>query len=247
MPIANLQTYRTVAVRVHSTAFASQGRAMQLEAAMLDNLKKKCGFEQVSAGQAAADILLNLNITNAGRGGGGWISSDSTATLDALLVLTDGQDGELLGTARIHGSSSGMIVNGAPPEGEAIGAVAKSIADLLGKSGCAGARVAKAVPPPKVEDPQPPDETRRPDADALNDQGKEKLYAGDTAGALALFQQATTTLPDARYEFNVCLTLGVQEHWDDAIASCRRAKAMKPQPALATRIDHRLELLTHHQ
>jgi len=66
MPIANLQTYRTVAVRVHSTAFASQGRAMQLEAAMLDNLKKKCGFEQVVVGQTAADILLDLNITQAG-------------------------------------------------------------------------------------------------------------------------------------------------------------------------------------
>ncbi len=247
MPIANLQTYRTVAVRVHSTAFASQGRAMQLETAMLDNLKKKCGFEQVSAGQTAADILLDLNITQAGRGGGGWISSDSTATLDALLVLTDGQDGELLGTARIHGSSSGMIVNGAPPEGEAIGAVAKSIAELLGKSGCAGARVAKPVPAPKVEDPKPPDETHRAEADALNDQGKEKLYANDAPGALALFQQASARLPDARYEFNVCLTLGVQERWDDAIASCKRARSMSPQPELAARIDHKLELLTHRQ
>lgn len=245
MPIANLNTYRTVAVRVHSTAFASQGRAMQLEAAMLDNLKKKCGFEQVVAGQTAADILLDLNITQAGRGGGGWISSDSTATLDAMLVLTDGQDGELLGTARVHGSSSGMI--SAPSEGEAIGAVAKSIADLLAKSGCAGARVAKAVPPPKVEDPKPPDETHRPEADALTAQGKEKLYAGDTAGALALFQQANSMLPDAHYEFNVCLALGLQEQWDNAIASCRRAKAMKSDEALATRIDRKLDLLTHHQ
>lgn len=247
MPIANLQSYRTVAVRVHSTAFASQGRAMQLEAAMLDNLRKKCGFERVAAGQGAADILLDLNITQAGRGSSGWIASDTTATLDALLVLTDGGDGELLGTARVHGSSSGVIMNGAPPEGEAIGAMAKSIADLLGKSGCAGARVAKVVPPPKEDLPKPPDETRRPEADALNDQGKEKLYANDTAGALALFQQANTTLPDARYEFNVCLTLGVQERWDAAIASCGRAKGMSPPEALAARIDRRLDLLTHHQ
>ncbi len=252
MPIANLQSYRTVAVRVHSTAFASQGRAMQLEAAMLDNLRRKCGFERVDAGQKPADILLDLNITQAGRGSSGWISSDTTATLDALLVLTDGSDGELLGTARVHGSSSGVIMNGAPPDGEAIGAVAKSIADLLGKSGCAGARVARAVPVPKTDEPKPdgpkpPDESKRPEADALNDQGKEKLYANDTPGALALFQQANTLLPDARYEFNVCLTLGVQERWDDAIASCQRAKAMNPQAALATRIDHRLELLTHRQ
>lgn len=251
MPIANLQTYQTVGVRVHSTAFASQGRAMQLQAAMLDNLKKTCRFQPVDTNQVAADILIDLNITQAGRGGGGWISSDSTATLDALLVLTDGHDGGILGTARIHGSSSGMIVNGAPPENEAIGAVAKSIVDLLGKSGCSGPRVAKAEPPPVVENPNPdpklPDESRRDEAEELAAQGKEKLYANDTAGALALFQQANAALPDPRYEFNICIVLGVQERWDDAIASCKRAKGMNPEAALATRIDRRLELLAKRQ
>ncbi len=247
MPIANLNTYKTVAVRVHSTAFASQGRAMQLESSMLDNLSKKCGFQVMARGATAADVMVDLNITNAGRGGGGWISNDSTATLDALLVLTDGTNGELLGTARIHGSSSGMIVNGAPPEGEAIGVVAKSVVDLLGKSGCSGPRVAKAVPVVEPPKPDAPDESHRADADALNDQGKEKLYANDAPGALALFQQASAMLPDARYEFNVCLTLGVQERWDDAIVSCKRARAMNPQSELGARIDHKLELLTHRQ
>ena len=36
MPIANLQSYRSLALRVHSTAFAAQGQAMQLESAVLE-------------------------------------------------------------------------------------------------------------------------------------------------------------------------------------------------------------------
>lgn len=246
MPIANLDTYKTVAVRVHSTAFASQGRAMQLESATLDSLSKKCGFTVMPRGATAADVMVDLNITNAGRGSSGWISSDTTATIDALLVLTDGTNGELLGTARIHGSSSGSI-SGVPSEGEAIGVVARSIVDLLGKSGCAGPRVAKAAPVVEPPKPDAPDESHRAEADALNDQGKEKLYANDAPGALSLFQQASAKLPDARYEFNVCLTFGVQERWDDAISSCKRARAMSPQTELAARIDHKLELLTHRQ
>jgi hypothetical protein len=257
MPVANLQSYRTVALRVHSTAFAAQGQAMFLERAVLDKLHQQCGFEQVGqAGTTPADVTLDLNITNTGRGGSGWITNSSTATIDTLLVLTDGQDGELLGTARIHGQSSGMIVNNAPPENEAIDVVAKSIADLLAKSGCGGPRIARQKPP---EPPPPaagsaaqttaapPDETRRAEAETLNSQGKDKLYGADLPGALTAFQQANALVPDARYEFNVCLTLGVQQQWDNAIAACRQARAMNPPEKLATKIDRRLDLLQRHQ
>src|SRR6185436_5241112 len=98
-----------------------------------------------------ADVILDLNITNTGRGSGGWIQNSSTAFIDTLLVLSDGPSGDLLGTARIHGTSSGMIVNGAPPEQEAADVIAKTIAEMLAKSGCSGARVAKQEPPPPID------------------------------------------------------------------------------------------------
>ena len=91
MPVANLQTYGTVALRVHSTTFASQGQAMFLEAAVLDKVRRQCGFEQVGRpGSTPADVVLDLNITNRGRGGGGLISNNNLATIDTLLVLSDG-------------------------------------------------------------------------------------------------------------------------------------------------------------
>src|SRR5262245_30517960 len=150
MPVANLQSYRTVGLRVRSTAFASQGLAMFLEKATLDKLRQRCGFEQVGpvAGGPPAEVILDLNITATGRGGGGWITNSGTATIDSLLVLSDGQSGELLGTARIKGQSSGVIVNNAPPENEAINEIAKAVANTLAKSGCSGPRVARVEPPP---------------------------------------------------------------------------------------------------
>ena len=119
-PVANLQTYRTVALSVRSTAFAAQGLAVGMEAAVLQALRQKCGFEQIDrASTAPADVTLDLNITATGRGGGGLISNSNTATIDTLLVLTDGQSGDLLGTARIRGKSSGVLINSGRPENEA--------------------------------------------------------------------------------------------------------------------------------
>jgi hypothetical protein len=271
MPVANLQSYRTVALRVKSTAFASQGQAMSLEAAVLQKLQQTCGFSQVGpVGATPADVVLDLNITNTSRGGGGLISNSSQARIDTLLVLTDGQNGDLLGTARIHGKSSGMIINGAPPENEAIDIVAKTVADVLAKSGCTGPRIARVEEPkPPVtgpgvgsgsaaagsDNPGPvglgspvgPDETHRAEADALNEQGKDKLRGADLPGAQAAFQQANALVPDPRYVFNLCLVYETQEQWDKAIASCRQARAMNPQPNLVTKIDHRLDLLQHRQ
>jgi len=189
MPIANLQTYRSIALRVHSTAFAAQGQAMQLESAVLQQMQQRCSFQQVAAAQAkSADLVLDLNIVNSGRGGGGFISNSSTARLDTLLVISGGQDGELLGTARIHGESSGMIINNAPPELEAIDIVAKTA-----------------------------------------------------------FQQADALLPDPKYKYNLCSTLGLLEKWDEATAMCQKAIAKQPPAALRAKLDQKIELLQHHQ
>lgn len=263
MPVANLQTYGTVALRVHTSAFAAQGQAMFLEQDVISNLKKKCGFTTVDrASGAPADLVLDLNIVSIGRGSGGWVTTGSTAYVDTLLVLTDGTDGQLLGTAKIKGKSGGVIVNNAPPERDAIGAVAKSVGDLLAKSGCSGARVAKAIPQPIDNGPGPgsgsgdgsgsaspagPDESRRPEAEALNDAGKEKLYAADVTTALSLFQKANALLPDAKYELNICIALGTLERWDEAIASCNHAKTMHPTPSTETKIDNRLAALKQRQ
>jgi len=255
MPVANLQTYRTVALRVQSTAFASQGQASFLEAAVLDKLRQSCSFEQVGRpGGKAADLVLDLNITQTGRGGGGLISNSSQAHMDTLLVLTDGQSGELLGTARIHGKSGGMIVNNGSPESEAAQVVAKTAVEMLAKSGCSGPRVAKAEPEPAPPPPDPgsgsgaaPDESKRAEAEALNDQGKDKLRTADVQGALQAFQQAVVLLPDARYQFNICLTLEAGEQWNEAVSACKKARGMNPQPQLLTKIDARLDLLAHRQ
>ena len=253
MPVANLQTYHTVALRVKSTAFASQGQASFLETAVLEKLQQSCSFEQVAPGGAPADLVLDLNITQTGRGGGGLISNSSQAHMDTLLVLTDGQSGELLGTARIHGKSGGMIVNNSSPESEAAEVVAKTAVEMLAKSGCSGPRVAKAEPPPPPPPPEPgsgsaaPDESKRAEAEALNDQGKDKLRTADVAGALQAFQGAVALLPDARYQFNICLTLEAGEQWNDAVSACKKARGMNPQPQLLTKIDARLDLLAHRQ
>jgi hypothetical protein len=267
-PVANLQTYRTIGLRVQSSTYASSSQAAYLESAVISRLEQQCGFEQVARfGAAPTDVILDLNVTDAGRGSTGWISNPGVARLDALLVLSDGLSGELLGTARIHGRSSGIMINYASPEIEAVDVVAKTIAELLAKSGCAGPRIARATPPVQTA-PIPPSSTtttttntvatsdpatttnlplansdKRAQAETLNDQGKDKLRSADIAGALASFQQANQLAPDPRYQYNICLTYEAQEQWDAAIGSCRQARAMTPDAQLGAKIDHRLDLL----
>src|SRR5262249_25742800 len=156
------------------------------------------------------------------------------------------------------------MINGQNPDAEAIDAIAKAVVDVLGKSGCAGPRVARvepAAPPPNPGSaaplppdpgtgsaaPPPPDESHRAEAEALNAQGKDKLQNADMQGALVSFQQADSLLPDAKYEFNTCLAFEALEQWDNAMAACRRARGRNPDQRLLTKIDHRLDLLSHHQ
>ncbi|HTR51547.1 MAG TPA: hypothetical protein VMJ10_12615 [Kofleriaceae bacterium] len=272
MPVASLQSYTTVSLRVPSGAYAQQ--AAYLQGMVLARLQQQCAFQAVAAG-SPADVMLDLNITAMGRGNGGLINNMNVATVDSLLVLSDGQSGELLGTARIHGKSSGIIVNGAPPEREAIDVVAKTVTDLLAHSGCAGPRVARVETPPQpqtIETPTttttvtpvsnpttttvtpvsnpvnpPPDDAARAKAEALNHDGTDKLRAADIAGAVAAFHQANQLVPDPKYAYNLCLALEAQEQWDSAVAACKQARGMNPDAKLAGKIDHRLDLLAHRQ
>jgi hypothetical protein len=259
MPIASLQSYRTVSLRVQATGYGSTGYARFFESAVLAQLQAQCGFEQILRPDKnnPADVLLDLNITGMRRGSTGIVQNPNQANMEMLLVLTDGA-GELLGTAKIHGQSSGLGISTGSPENEAINIVAKSVGDLLSKSGCSGPRIAKVEPPQPPQPPhdgsgsgsgsatvQPPDETKRPDAEALNESGKDKLRSADVPGALAAFQQANAMLPDAKYAFNICLAYQAEEQWNDALATCKKAKDMNPQGALASKIDHQIDVLAH--
>ncbi|MEJ7597842.1 MAG: hypothetical protein WKG01_08045 [Kofleriaceae bacterium] len=127
------------------------------------------------------------------------------------------------------------------------------MAEVLVKSGCSGPRIARAEPPPEPVRPEPardggagpaaPDESTRAEAEALNEDGKLKLRSANIAGALAAFQQANAKLPDARYQFNVCLAYEAGEQWSQALVACREARTMDPQDKLLEKIDRRIELL----
>jgi hypothetical protein len=252
MPIANLNTYSTVGLRVKSAM--TRGYNQYLEAAVAADLRAKCGFSTIGpVGQSRPDVLIDLNIMQLRRGGDSrFIQNPNEAVMDTLVVLTDGQTNELIGTSRVHASSSGMAMGGGSPEQEVISESSKAITDQLAKSGCAGPRVARAVEaPPLPLPPTPgsaaPDESHRAEADELNKQGTEKLQGADAPGALAAFQQANQLVPDPKYVFNACLALETEEQWDQAIGACKMAKTMNPSAALATKIDHRLDVLAHHQ
>lgn len=147
-PVANLQFYRSVALRVKAAPF-TESQAGALEIALINRLRQQCSFERVIRGgdRAGTDLVIDLNILRAARGGGGIIQNQNQAVLDALLVLSDGENGDLLGSARIHGKSSAVLMTTGPsPEEQAVDVVAKSVSDLLGKSGCSGARIARPAP-----------------------------------------------------------------------------------------------------
>lgn len=251
--IASLQSYGSVSLRVRSQGFATQGVAMIMEQAVVNHLRQRCSFVPIDPRTGApADVILDLTITNYTRGGS-W-GNTNQVTLDTLLVLSDGSDKELLGTASINGKSSGSLVDNRPQDNEAISIVAKTIGDILWKSGCAGPRVAKAAPPPDTgtgtgtgTGNAAPDETKRADAEALNEKGKEALFNADTNNALTYFQQANAMLPDAKYQFNICLALGAAQRYPEATTACKQARAMNPSPKLAAKIDQRLEGLAQGQ
>jgi hypothetical protein len=281
MPVANLDSYQTVAVRVRATAPGLRRLAGGLKQQLDARLAQQCtGFQEVPPDAQGVDMMVDLNLTAANRGGTGPIRNMSQENVETLLVLSDGSTGELLGTSRIHGQSSGLQQGIGSPEAEAVGVVAKAVADVLVTSGCTGPRKPKPplpvvatnppsggsdggtttgpgpgpgpTPPPgpgsSAPPPAPtPDPQVLAKAEALNDSGKDKLRSADVPGALADFQQATTVLADARYEFNVCLAFEAEQSWNDAIGACKQAQGMSPKAELVVKINARLDLLQHHQ
>jgi len=221
-----------------------------MEQSLAGHLRQRCAFEQIApAAQAQSDLVLDINILGNSRGGT-W--NGTKTTVDALVVLSD-VSGDPLGTAKIRGESGGSVMGGGGQDSEAIDVIAKTIAEMLVRSGCAGPRLARVAPDP-VPGPTEgtgsnasPDDAKRAQAEQLNDQGKALLFQADTRGALGYFQQAVALIADAKYQFNVCVALGAMEQWDAAIQACNQAKAMNPTVKLAGKIDQRLEGLAKHQ
>lgn len=161
-PVADLQTYRVAGIRAQGIPQAT-GLVEQLGMSTVSSVMEKCQFDSVVLdGQAGAqpDLWIDLNLQKSFRGGTGIIQNENKATVEVLMVLSDGIDDELLGSAYITGESSSVAISGTSPEGSAVDAVAKVIGDLLGKSGCTGTRVARAPdpvePPPGDDDDDTP-------------------------------------------------------------------------------------------
>ncbi|RMH38732.1 MAG: tetratricopeptide repeat protein [Deltaproteobacteria bacterium] len=249
-PIANLQTYRVALVRATAGADA-QGWTAPLEAVVADRVARVCRFDAVlpaaQAGEAQADLIVDLSIQRLARGGDGVLQNPNKAVMDVLLVLSDGAGDDLVGQAWIRGESPAVFVAGAVPEEIAAGAVADSVARLLAASGCGLARV---DPPPAEEEP-PGGGTGAEDADSdavaraeqLNDEGKRLFRAGDLEGAATAFAGAVAIVADPRYYFNLCFAYEALERYDDALAQCRAALDHNPSDRLRAKTQTRIDII----
>jgi hypothetical protein len=254
-PVASLQIYRSLLVRVGS-AGRGQDQVGALQQMIANQVQQRCAFSNVSfAGPGEpgdGELIVDLTIQKAARGGGGLLQNPNLFEMDVLVVLSDAVDGELVGSALVRGKSSGMLIEGeATPEDQAVEVVGNTIGEILGKSGCGGERIARQAPTPTPTptDPTPtdpstdPNTAKRAEADAANEAGKDKFRSGDPRGALADFHRAMQLLPDARYAMNVCLAHEALEQWDAADAACRQVLAMTPPEALASKAKQRLDII----
>ncbi|HEY4243612.1 MAG TPA: hypothetical protein VGM88_27555 [Kofleriaceae bacterium] len=57
-------------------------------------------------------------------------------------------------------------------------------------------------------------------ASKLNDDGKALMYQKDFAGASAKFREAVARVPEAKYFFNLCMSLYQDGHFDEALTAC---------------------------
>ena len=80
----------------------------------VNQVMKNCQFDNVvldgTAG-AQPDLWIDLNLQKSFRGGTGIIQNDNKATIEVLMVLSDGASEDLLGSAWITGESSSVSVS----------------------------------------------------------------------------------------------------------------------------------------
>ena len=260
-PVANLQPYRLLLVRGTGAADFRRGRlAVHLQRAVSDAARVHCGFSDVRVGHRAndrsADLILDLTLMRAFRGGSGLVQNENLATVDVKLVLSDGIDQELIGSADIRGKSSGIVIGNESPERQAIGAVADQIAGILVRSGCAGPRIARARPERRLPSADTIADTGEPAqgdqggandtatrAEAENDEGKRLFRAADVSAAKTHFETAISLHRDPRYVFNLCLAEEALGSFDAAVSACQRVLHMKPDKQLSEKAKLRLKLI----
>ena len=260
--IANLQSFRVVRVRVDGSPEGKRW-AGELEAAVVDRVAGSCRFDRVLPGsepaEARPDLIVDLNIQRAYRGGTGFLNNANQAVMDVLLVLSDGGTEDLLGSAWIRGESPAVHVSGASPEGKAISAVADSVAKVLDMSGCALARIDPepepqpepiAVVQPQPGDQPPPDTGPAPTpvaddsarrAEALNEEGKSLFRAANIEGATARFRAAFEARPDPRYAFNLCVSYDALKRFDEALGACQQVLDGNPSERLRGKATRRMK------
>jgi tetratricopeptide (TPR) repeat protein len=251
-PVANLQSYQTALVRVSSASNLSHYTPV-LEFATSDALQKRCSFERVVSptqiGADQPDLILDLNIRSTARGGDGFIKNPNLATVSVTMVLSDGIDESLLGSAEIIGKSAAVAIEGNDPENQALIAVAKRITAILGKSGCEGTRVARAVPPPVEEPvaapPGAPELTpeQLAEAEAANDEGKRLFRAAEIAAAKSQFEKALGVAKDPRFFFNLCLAHEALTEYESAVNACNSVLSANPNERLVQKANQRLEII----
>ena len=265
-PVANLQSVGVVAVRAAEGSIDHRLTRQLVDQAILQ-LTGHCHFHQVvpaeQLGGKQADLIIDLNIRGSSRGGGGLIQNANKAVVDVLVVLSDGINQDLLGTAWVSGESAAVMTGAESPEAQAIGAVARELGQMLTRSGCTGQRVARAPEPTEGEgggaagggeagggetgggegaggvDPE-----RAAQAEALNEQGKKQFLAGEMEQALGTFQQAAGLVPDARYQLNICLAYEALKRYDDALATCEQVAAQTVNPRVAAKASDRIAIIT---
>ena len=250
-PVADLKVYRKVLVRGQAGQMAAwQGEELANRTAA--QLQALCGFDAVFTGAGDGgrddfDLIVDLNILAAGRGGGGIIQNPNLAVVDVAMILSDGLNDELLGSAQIRGQSSAVLVNGANPEQQALAVVSQEVGKILLKSGCGGPRIARTdpvepEPPPKAEKPEVTEE-QIAEAEAANSRGKELFRGAKVAEARAEFERAIQLNPDPRYIMNLCLAHEALNDFDTAIQTCERVIQAKPEPRLAKKAEQRIILI----
>ena len=80
-------------------------------------------------------------------------------------------------------------------------------------------------------------------AEALNDQGKAIFKNGDVAGAVAKFEKAADTYPDARFDYNLCVGYETLGRYDEAAAACQAVVDANPEKRLKEKAVNRLVII----
>ncbi len=248
-PVANLQSYQNVLVRVNSSPGLERYRPV-LEFAATDAMMHRCNFSRVvipsQLGETRPDLLVDLNIRQTARGGGGFIKNPNLATVNVTMVLSDGIDESLLGSAEIVGKSSAVAMDGGDPENDALIAVAKRVTAILEGSGCIGQRVARVAAPVTPTEPAAPvgvTPEQIAQAEAANDEGKRLFRAAQIANAKEQFLAAIRISPDPKYHFNLCLAHEALDEYDLAAAACQSVIDGQAEARLSDKAQQRLVII----